>query len=115
MYFSSNSSASVTRWRYGGRAASEDGRSETRNSCSKAVVTGLQSVLLKFATCEEGRAVNRCASRKSRTEVRFFKRVDKSSEADGEGRKESVSDKIPEESFEAEGEREVGCVRRWWM
>src|SRR6266705_1965005 len=114
IYFSSNSLACFTRRRYGGRATSEDGRRETRNCCSKAVVIGLHSVFLKPCACEGGRATKRCASRKSRTEARFFKRVDESSSADAEGRKESVWDKygIPEESSGDVWVREVGWVRR---
>jgi hypothetical protein len=67
---------------------------------------------LKLATREGGKAANRCTSRKSRTVATFFKRSDRSSEVDGEGRRESVCHEVPEGSFEDEWPREVGFVRR---
>jgi hypothetical protein len=116
IYFSSNSVACFTRRRYGGRATSEDGRRETRNCCSKAVVIGLHSDFLKPAACEGGRAEKRRVSRKSRKEARVFKRVDKSSLTDVEGRKESACEicNITGESESVRGVsvREVGWVRR---
>jgi hypothetical protein len=96
-YLSSNSLACATSCRYGGRATSDDGRRETRNCCSKAVVTGLHNVFLKLIAGEGGKATNRCTSRKSRTEATFFKRIGRSSAM--EGRRESVCAEMPEESF----------------
>jgi len=70
---------------------------------------------LKLAASEEGNVAKRCASRNSRTEARFFKRIDKLSSADGDGWKASVWDEIPDESFEDDWDREVGWVRRQSM